>query len=62
LANSPTEPQVVVDADAARAGRAARALLDAGERVVGFVGDESADALTIDAFVADVIRPSPGPT
>ncbi|MFA5883146.1 MAG: hypothetical protein WDA60_04800 [Acidimicrobiia bacterium] len=47
---------VVVDADAARAGRTVRARLDAGARAAGFVGDASADAEAIAAFVADVIR------
>ena len=61
MATDPTEPHVVVDPDAARAGRTARALIDAGGRVVGFVGDESADAATIDAFVTDVIRWSSDP-
>jgi hypothetical protein len=57
LANSPAEPRVVVDADPERAGRAVRALLEDGERVVGFVGD--ADDPACAEFVADVVRPSP---
>ena len=50
---------VVVDRDAARAGRAVRERIDADERVAGFVGDSSDPACA--EFVADVIRPTPPP-
>ena len=50
---SPVE--VIIDADATRAGEAVRARLDTGERVAGFVGD--ADAPVFAEFVADVVCP-----
>lgn len=65
LANDPirsaselsAEADVVVDADALRAGEVVRARLDAGEHVAGFVGDPDDPAVA--EFVADVVRPAP---
>jgi hypothetical protein len=51
--------EVIIDADATRAGKAVRVRLDAGERIAGFVGD--ADDPALDEFVADVVRPAPPP-
>jgi hypothetical protein len=47
-------PHVVADRDAARAGSAVRALIDRGERVVGFVGDEDDPACS--ELIADLVR------
>lgn len=46
---------LIVEADAARAGAAVRARLDAGARAAGFVGE--GDDPVVAEFVDDVLRP-----
>jgi len=50
---------VVVDPDPVRVGAQVRERIARGERAAGFVGDPDDPALL--AFVADVVRPDPGP-
>jgi hypothetical protein len=53
---APDGVELVVDHDATQAGAAARAHLDAGVPVAGYVGD--ADDPAVAEFVTDVIRPA----